>query len=76
MGTMSTLSQLCAALPTAAPASKPAAVMPPARAAITNMSLQAKLGINIFSKTHSEDDIQSTVLDCMYINLLMGLPEP
>ena len=33
IGTMSTLSQLCRALPTKAPVTKPAAVMPPARAA-------------------------------------------
>jgi len=34
IGTMSTLSQLCAALPMAAPAMRPAAVIPPARAAV------------------------------------------
>ena len=33
IGTMSTLSQLCSALPTTAPAINPAAVMPPARTA-------------------------------------------
>ncbi len=34
IGTISTLSQLCAALPMAAPAMRPAAVIPPARAAV------------------------------------------